>query len=61
MARQRGTQWSRLAKFFPGRTDVSLKNRWNKLQRRSKKLGVSGNGAVNAEAGDGSPEEVNKA
>jgi hypothetical protein len=35
---QIGPQWSTLVKFFPGRTDVSLKNRWNKFQRRSRKL-----------------------
>ena len=33
-----GPQWSALTKFFPGRTDVNLKNRWNKLQRNYKKL-----------------------
>jgi hypothetical protein len=38
MTAQLGPQWSTLMKFFPGRTDVNLKNRWNKLQRRSKKL-----------------------
>jgi hypothetical protein len=38
MTGQLGPQWSMLVKFFPGRTDVNLKNRWNKLQRRSKKL-----------------------
>jgi hypothetical protein len=37
---QIGPQWSTLVKFFPGRTDVSLKNRWNKFQRRSRKLAV---------------------
>jgi len=37
-----GKQWSQLVKFFPGRTDVSLKNHWNKLQRRAKKLNPSG-------------------
>jgi hypothetical protein len=35
---QIGPQWSTLVKFFPGRTDVSLKNRWNKFKRRSRKL-----------------------
>jgi hypothetical protein len=35
---QHGTQWSVLVKHFPGRTDINLKNRWNKLQRRSKKI-----------------------
>jgi hypothetical protein len=35
---QNGTQWSVLVKHFPGRTDINLKNRWNKLQRRSKKV-----------------------
>lgn len=33
-----GAQWAALVKFFPGRTDINLKNRWNKLQRKSKKL-----------------------
>ena len=35
---QYGPQWAALVKFFPGRTDINLKNRWNKLQRKSKKL-----------------------
>jgi hypothetical protein len=38
-------RWSSMMRFFPGRTDVSLKNRWNKLQRRTRKL-ASGKGAV---------------
>lgn len=33
-----GAQWAALVKFFPGRTDINLKNRWNKLQRKSRKL-----------------------
>jgi hypothetical protein len=35
---QLGPQWSTIMRFFPGRTDVNLKNRWNRLQRRSLKL-----------------------
>ncbi|OHT00198.1 Myb-like DNA-binding domain containing protein [Tritrichomonas foetus] len=35
---QFGPQWAALVKFFPGRTDINLKNRFNKLQRKSKKL-----------------------
>ena len=37
-----GKQWSQLVKFFPGRTDVNLKNHWNKLQRRAKKISANG-------------------
>lgn len=37
-----GPQWSALTKFFPGRTDVNLKNRWNKLQRNYRKLNGEG-------------------
>ncbi|EAX87772.1 Myb-like DNA-binding domain containing protein [Trichomonas vaginalis G3] len=31
-----GTKWSLIVKYFPGRTDVSLKNRWNMIQRQRK-------------------------
>lgn len=33
-----GHQWSRIAGFFDGRTDVSLKHRYLKLMRRDRKL-----------------------
>ncbi|KAH0788984.1 Myb-like DNA-binding domain containing protein [Histomonas meleagridis] len=32
-----GSQWSRIAKFFPKRTDITVKNRWISLNGRSKK------------------------
>ncbi|KAH0796095.1 Myb-like DNA-binding domain containing protein [Histomonas meleagridis] len=32
-----GPQWSRIAKFFPKRTDITVKNRWISLNGRSKK------------------------
>ncbi|MDR0632737.1 MAG: hypothetical protein LBF84_01210 [Holosporales bacterium] len=28
-----GTQWLVIARFFPGRTDMNVKNKWNLLQR----------------------------
>lgn len=37
-----GSRWSNFVIFFPGRTDVNIKNRWNKLQRQYKKI-VLGN------------------
>lgn len=33
-----GPHWAKIVKYFPGRTDVNIKNRWNKLQRKSQKL-----------------------
>jgi 3-oxoacyl-ACP reductase-like protein len=32
-----GPKWTRIAAFFPGRTDTSIRNRWELLQRRDKK------------------------
>lgn len=34
--REHGRKWSTIATFFSGRTDVTLKNRWLKLQRRDR-------------------------
>ena len=32
-----GTRWSELVKAFPGRTDSTIKNRWNAMQRKEKR------------------------
>lgn len=34
---QHGRKWSKIAKFFKNRTDVTIKNRWSKLQRCDKR------------------------
>jgi hypothetical protein len=32
-----GSQWSKIAKFFPNRTDVNVKNRWTSLDGKANK------------------------
>ena len=34
---QYGSKWKILAKFFPNRTDVMIRNRWNMLKRKQQK------------------------
>jgi hypothetical protein len=35
--RELGPKWFRIANFFSGRTDVSVKNRWNTLSHRNRR------------------------
>ena len=35
-----GPQWSRISKFFPNRTDITVKNRWISLHGKSRKQAI---------------------
>ena len=37
LCQQCGTKWSILAKYFPNRTDINIKNRWITIMRRKAK------------------------
>lgn len=38
LQKQFGNQWAKIAKFLPGRSDNSIKNRWHNVQRSKKYL-----------------------
>ena len=38
IVKERGTQWNSIVPFFPGRTEVSIKNRWNKIRSKIPEL-----------------------
>jgi hypothetical protein len=37
LVRQHGSSWKRIATFFPSRTDINVKSRWQLMQRRMRK------------------------
>jgi hypothetical protein len=46
-----GTQWKRIAHFFPNRSASQIKNHWNMLQRRAQtEAAAEGDSIVKADA-----------
>jgi len=62
-----GTKWRRIAELLPGRTDDSVRNRWNRLQATLARVGKGGAAALptpvaaprtKATSADGKPERT---